>query len=388
MSNQTTFYTVGGLDLSNLFQPYIVNSSAALATNYIIPDGRDLNVIFQKIDPSFNRQSITTGYTYNNLDLNTIFAPMFTYTGGAISNTNPLSTSATVNGYTYILFTSSGTFKSSAEIKNLYFVVVGAGGFGAQSTTDRYGGGGGGSGGIIMGHTNLKTNDSLNVTFASGNSGFSKLTQTEYTMTANNGATASSNIGGNGGVYSFTSVPSPTIVTIIDKSSDGGVGGNGGNQYNNGPGPTAGGVTNNIVSTNGYITTSDGITSTLTFCAGGGGGGGSSNADLNTAYGGAAGGGTNSGAGGNGGSGAKNGAGGGGGGGGRGGGAGGIAALQFNNGSPYTAATNGVSGFSGYGGGGGGGGGARVPAVSYNGNLIYPGAGGNGGPGMVLLYFK
>ena len=52
MSNPTTYYNVGGIDLSNIFQPY---SSGALAraTGYRILGGQDLNQIFAPLSASW-----------------------------------------------------------------------------------------------------------------------------------------------------------------------------------------------------------------------------------------------------------------------------------------------------------------------------------------------
>ena len=45
MSNPQTFYTVGGVDLSNIFQPYTSGTQAS-ATGYKISGGADFNTIF------------------------------------------------------------------------------------------------------------------------------------------------------------------------------------------------------------------------------------------------------------------------------------------------------------------------------------------------------
>ena len=73
MSNPQTFYTVGGLDLSNIFQPLSLGSSA-LVTGYKFGNSHaDLNTIFAAY-PGSGPQASATGYKVGVNDLNTIFA--------------------------------------------------------------------------------------------------------------------------------------------------------------------------------------------------------------------------------------------------------------------------------------------------------------------------
>ena len=92
MSNPQTFYTVGGVDLSNIFQHY-TSGSQAPTTGYKIPNGADLNTIFEAY--TSGAQASATGYKVGLSDLNLIFAPSvpFTTTG----------TSQYVSGYYIIL---------------------------------------------------------------------------------------------------------------------------------------------------------------------------------------------------------------------------------------------------------------------------------------------
>ena len=75
MSNPQTFYTVGGVDLSNIFLPYITGSSKASATGYTVTGYGDLNNIFAAYTLG-GPQALQTGYKVVLSDLNLIFAPL------------------------------------------------------------------------------------------------------------------------------------------------------------------------------------------------------------------------------------------------------------------------------------------------------------------------
>ena len=77
MSNPQTFYTVGGVDLSNIFLPY-TSGTPALATGYKIPGGADLSNIFAAW--TSGTQASATGYKVGLSDLNLIFAPSVPFT--------------------------------------------------------------------------------------------------------------------------------------------------------------------------------------------------------------------------------------------------------------------------------------------------------------------
>lgn len=49
MSNPTTNFLVGGIDLSSIFQPLSSSTPYPTATGYKIPDGQDLNQIFSPL---------------------------------------------------------------------------------------------------------------------------------------------------------------------------------------------------------------------------------------------------------------------------------------------------------------------------------------------------
>ena len=73
MSNPQTFYTVGGVDLSNIFQPLSLGTQYPNPTSYTIPSGADLNTIFANIS-SGSSIGYNTNYTVNGVDLSLIFA--------------------------------------------------------------------------------------------------------------------------------------------------------------------------------------------------------------------------------------------------------------------------------------------------------------------------
>jgi hypothetical protein len=73
MSNPQTFYKVGGVDLSNIFQAYSGPPSGVL-TKYNVPGYGDLNTIFAPY-PGTGTKALVTGYTVTGYgDLNAIFA--------------------------------------------------------------------------------------------------------------------------------------------------------------------------------------------------------------------------------------------------------------------------------------------------------------------------
>ena len=100
MSNPQTFYTVGGVDLSNIFQSYDPSGNKATATGYTVTGYGDLNNIFS-LYTSGGPQASATGYKVGINDLNTIFEKynpiLFTTTG----------TQQYVSGYYIITFTTN-----------------------------------------------------------------------------------------------------------------------------------------------------------------------------------------------------------------------------------------------------------------------------------------
>ena len=147
MSNPQTFYTVGGVDLSNIFQSYDPSGNKATATGYTVTGYGDLNNIFTRY--TSGAQASATGYKVGLSDLNLIFAPLiFTTTGGSI---------VTYTNSTYVItFTTNGTMKFISNVLipttvNYLFVGGGAGG----GSGNGGGGGGGGAGGQVKYFTNV-----------------------------------------------------------------------------------------------------------------------------------------------------------------------------------------------------------------------------------------
>jgi fibronectin-binding autotransporter adhesin len=162
MTNPQTFYTVGGQDLSGIFQP-LGSLIQALSTDYKIPDGRDLNQIFASIS-SGSQIGYDTGFkvnngNYSNIDLRQIFAA-----NNTITPTGTF-TSATNSGYTIVSFTAnSGTLNISSTGSNtFYYLVVGGGGPGGSDA-----GGGGGAGGVVQGTFSITGSKTINIVVGAG----------------------------------------------------------------------------------------------------------------------------------------------------------------------------------------------------------------------------
>ena len=124
MSNPQTFYTVGGVDLSNIFLPYTTGSTPASVTGYTV-----------------------TGYG----DLNRIFAPRLFFTTGG-------STVTYTNNIYVITFTTDGAMRFVLPPTNVNYLFVGGGGGGGGSTNNPPNGGGGGGGGGAGGEVLYRTN--------------------------------------------------------------------------------------------------------------------------------------------------------------------------------------------------------------------------------------
>ena len=148
MSNPETFYTVGGLDLSSIFQPLSLGSSAP-ATGYSVNGVGDLNQIFAAYPGLPATKAPLTNYNVNGVDLNTIFAKYdlnifpFTITGSINYSTGTLT-----NTYNIIYFRPTafiaGTFTVTPLFNlNIYqLFVVASGGTGIGRN--------GGNGGQIL----------------------------------------------------------------------------------------------------------------------------------------------------------------------------------------------------------------------------------------------
>ena len=192
MSNPTTFYTVGGLDLSNIFQPYS-GPPSAITTGYKV-NTTDLNQIFAPYIPG-NPQASPTGYTVPIYgDLNTIFAsmPFYTATGDYTKTSD-----GTYN--TIITFKSGiGTILFNTNVGTVSCIVVGGGGGAdhgakaASQTSGGSGGNGGGGGQVIQQNLTYSIATSYNISIGAG---------------------------GTGGLWVVNSLPPPSYITVA--STDG-----------------------------------------------------------------------------------------------------------------------------------------------------------------------
>ena len=138
MSNPTTNYTVGGLDLSNIFQPLVQGSAIGYNTNYTVSGHGDLRNIFAAYTGATGTQAPVTGYSVTGHgDLNTIFAKKILY----IITGSLTYTVYTYGGYTGIAFTAgSGGITFFA---NILSNLIAVGGGGAGGPNGEAGGGGG-----------------------------------------------------------------------------------------------------------------------------------------------------------------------------------------------------------------------------------------------------
>lgn len=240
MSNPT-FYTVNGVDLSNIFQPYS-GPPSAITTGYKV-NTTDLNLIFAPY-VSGNPQASPTGYTVPIYgDLNQIFAKYnpvtFTATGDYT-----ITSDGTYN--TIITFKSGiGTILFNTNVGTVSCIVVGGGGGAghgmkaASGTSGGSGGRGGGGGQVIQQNLTYSIATSYNISIGAGGTGGYWVSGS--TVASTNGNPSSLDI----------------IVALGGTKDSGGNGGNGGtgiSSSNNG--------TNGSAGSNGYGS------------SGGGGGGG------------------------------------------------------------------------------------------------------------------
>jgi hypothetical protein len=216
MSNPTTHYTVGGVDLSNIFQPLVQGTNIAYNTNYTV-GGADLRNIFAAYTGAAGTQAPVTGYRVTGHgDLNTIFAKMPFYT--ITNNSADLKiTSMQNNGYTGLIFetkqppnTSEGVdtctivFHASKRVSCL--IVGGGGGGGAgnyvplYSTNFTCAGAGGGGGGFINDAFNVPTSTPLSIQVASAGLGRQATNPGQGNSTGAHGGTSSLT----GGILNFT----------------------------------------------------------------------------------------------------------------------------------------------------------------------------------------
>ena len=183
MSNPQTYYTVGNVDLSSIFQPLSSGSNIGFNTSYNVAGYGDLRNIFASLG-SGSSIGYNTGYSVSGHgDLSTIFAANVYL----ISNSNFLTVaSLNNNGYTGLIFETTYIPTGSADTdfgycdiqfinittKTINFLVVGGGGGGAAGYVDSFcGGGGGGGAGFINDAISVSNNDSLNIQVAPGGIG-------------------------------------------------------------------------------------------------------------------------------------------------------------------------------------------------------------------------
>jgi len=372
-----TGYTVGGQDLSGIFQPYSSGTNAI--TNYKISSGQDLSGIFQPY--TTGTKAPVTNYIVNNYnglginkDLCDIFAPYQRFTtNGIVSYTNPFSNSTTT-GWTYILFNSSSTNSFnvlSGTIPILYYMIVGIGcngRIGALNATT--GGVAGGAGGIWNDFVNNFPVGNYNITIPN----VSSLSDTTF---INSSSPSAFSLIAESGQEAYRGAVDMSLNSINyskcpSSNIEGqfGVGGTAGELMG---GRNGGGVFLNTgnLGPNFLIFKGDNLLSNTLF-GGGGGGGSNYNIDPGLSINGLNGGSGGGGGGGGASDGATTGVGGVGVNGFTGGGGGGIGGVG---GSAFTASTT----QKGYGGGGGGGGKSTGAQGA---------AGGIGGPAMLLLYFQ
>lgn len=372
MSNPQTFYTVGGEDLSGIFQP-LGSLTQALSTGYKIPDGRDLNQIFASIS-SGSQIGYDTGFRVNNenyiySDLRLIFAAKINTT---ITPTGTFS-SATNSGYTIVSFTANnGTFNiSSSDSNTFYYLVVGGGGAGGSDA-----GGGGGAGGVVQGTFSITGSKTINIVVGAGgivtyststkNGDNSSLSYDSTTITGTGGGyggwasgwgtpkNQAANGGCGGGCGTNTTTPGTgsqgknggTSGAFIMGGGGGGMNTNGGNGGSN----TGGNGGNGILCTQNGIN----LIYPSTYWGGGGGGGaGGSSVAGNGGLGGGGGGASSS--------------------------SGGVSpGTQGIGGSGLNSGKNGTATRGGNGGANTGGGGGGGPQLN---------SGGNGGSGIVVIAY-
>lgn len=113
MSNPTTNYLTGGLDLSSIFMPLSQGSAYSLNTGYTV-NNSDLNTIFAKYVSG--TKANPTGYTVNNSDLSDIFAKYITSQVGIQWNQRTFPNA----GYVNVLATA-GSYWIVGSSNNMYY---------------------------------------------------------------------------------------------------------------------------------------------------------------------------------------------------------------------------------------------------------------------------
>ena len=232
MSNPTTQFLTGGIDLSSIFQPLSFGTAYSTATGYKIPNGQDLNQIFAAYVNG--TKANTTGFQVNSNDLCNIFAkyePMpFIITGLYYSYSEE-------NGYGSLYINSGiGTINFVKSVSNVsIYIVAGGGGGGGGVGSYQFqkepqrGGGGGGAGSIasLTNIPNFAVGETFNLTIGDGGS-------VGAGQNGNANGKLSGVTGGGSGSSTIFSGSSFKITTNGGHGGGGGVGGTGGNNTSSG----------------------------------------------------------------------------------------------------------------------------------------------------------
>ena len=210
-------------------------TSGTLATTSFISGGVDLSNIFQPYDGSSVKADLT-GYTVANIDLNNKFQNLV---GFDQTIYNPFSATTIPTGYTYNIFSVSLQFITENPINNAYIFLIGGGGGGGSGLG--YEGGGAGGNYIVAGPINLS--GTYNITIGNGGAGGA------YTSGNYNGAT-----GATGGTTTITGPAGFTTLTATGGGGGGGsavnkTGAGGTNGYSLGHGGTNGFSVTNVQGT-------------------------------------------------------------------------------------------------------------------------------------------
>jgi hypothetical protein len=113
MSNPTTNFLTGGVDLSSIFMPLSQGSAYSSNTGYTV-NNSDLNTIFAKYVSG--TKANPTGYTVNNIDLNNIFAKYITSQVGIQWNQRSFPNAGAVN-----VLATAGSYWIVGSSYNIYY---------------------------------------------------------------------------------------------------------------------------------------------------------------------------------------------------------------------------------------------------------------------------
>ena len=231
MSNPTTNYTVGGLDLSNIFQPLVQGSAIGYNTNYTVSGHGDLSAIFAAYTGAPGTQAPVTGYSVTGHgDLNTIFArkPIFAVTGSLVYTVDAS------NGYTGIVFTSgTGTITYFINIPVISIIAVGGGGGGSIGSAFIGGASGGGGATMLIPNVGVYANTPFTIVVGNGGSPGSNGGDSIFQDPFNDPHIGG---GGGGGAFGQSGGGGSISNNAIGGGGGGGGGGSGGGGVAFGPG--------------------------------------------------------------------------------------------------------------------------------------------------------